>query len=145
MLCKASTNHRLHRGARDHKLHLLSQHGGRCLLLDQVISPVDLQLGLQVGRRVEVFAVLSRAAALREKKQAREKRRHTHTHISSLTVSSENLKSLINRINWEVYLYNKAQCEQVAWLPEDAADMWALILTQTPKHQVLEGSINIHT
>lgn len=62
-----STNHRLHRGAGDHELHLLSQHGGRCLLLDQVISPVDLQLGLQVSRRVEVFAVLSRAAALKQK------------------------------------------------------------------------------
>lgn len=61
---EASTNHRLHGGAGDHELHLLSQHGGRCLLLDQVISPVDLQLGLQVSGRVEVFAVLSRATAL---------------------------------------------------------------------------------
>lgn len=66
---EASTNHRLHRGAGDHELHLLSQHGGRCLLLDQVISPVDLQLGLQVSGRVEVFAVLSCAAALSEKNE----------------------------------------------------------------------------
>ncbi len=66
---EASTNHRLHGGAGDHELHLLSQHGGRCLLLDQVISPVDLQLGLQVSGRVEVFAVLSRATALSGKTQ----------------------------------------------------------------------------
>ena len=62
---ESGTNHRLHGGAGDHKLHLLGQHGGCRLLLDQVISAVDLQLGLQVSGRVEVFAVLSRAAALR--------------------------------------------------------------------------------
>lgn len=71
---EASTDHRLHGGARDHELHLLSQHGGRCLLLDQVISPVDLQLGLQVSRRVEVFAVLSRATALSRKAMMEERR-----------------------------------------------------------------------
>lgn len=61
----------MHGGAGDHELHLLSQHGGGGLLLDEVIPPVDLQLGLQVSGRVEVFAVLSRAAALSRKRQER--------------------------------------------------------------------------
>ena len=58
------TNHGLHGGAGDHELHLLRQHGRRRLLLDEVVAPVDLQLGLEVGRGVEVLAVLSRAATL---------------------------------------------------------------------------------
>lgn len=80
---KASTNHRLHGGARDHELHLLSQHGGGCLLLDQVISSVDLELGLQVSRWVEVFAVLSRATALSKDNRERERE---DTQINPLTV-----------------------------------------------------------
>lgn len=64
-ISQSDTNHMLHGGAGDHKLHLLSQHGRCRLLLDQVVSPVDLQLGLQVGRRMQVLAVFSRAAALR--------------------------------------------------------------------------------
>lgn len=50
--------------SRQHELHLLSQHGCRGLLLDQVVSPIDLQLGLQVWRWVQVFTVLTRAAPL---------------------------------------------------------------------------------
>jgi len=42
---EAFTHHRLHAGPRDHELHLLGQHGRRGLLLDQVVAPVDLQLG----------------------------------------------------------------------------------------------------
>lgn len=60
----SNTDHGLHGGAGDHELHLLRQHGGGRLLLDQVVPPVDLQLCLEVGRRVEVLAVLPRAAAL---------------------------------------------------------------------------------
>lgn len=47
-----------------HELHLLSQHGSGGLLLDQVVPPVNLQLGFQVRRWVQVFTVLTCAAAL---------------------------------------------------------------------------------
>ena len=80
----ASTNHWLHGGAGDHELHLLSQHGGRCLLLDQVISAVDLQLGLQVSGRVEVFAVLSRATALSGRGGRRGETKRQNKVINSL-------------------------------------------------------------
>jgi len=75
-LPQAGAHHGLHGGAGDHELHLLSQHGRRCLLLDQVIPPVDLQLGLQVSGRVEVLAVLSRAAALRDGEGGETKQGH---------------------------------------------------------------------
>lgn len=55
--------------SRQHELHLLGQHGCRGLLLDQVVPPVDLQLGLQVWRRVKVFTVLTGAASLRTEEQ----------------------------------------------------------------------------
>lgn len=58
------TYHRLQAGPGQHELHLLSQHGRRCLLLDEVVAPVDLQLGFQMRRRMEVLAVLSRTPAL---------------------------------------------------------------------------------
>ena len=58
------THHGLHGGAGDHELHLLSQHGRRRLLLDQVVPAVDLQLGLQVGRGVQVLAVFAGATPL---------------------------------------------------------------------------------
>lgn len=50
--------------SRQHELHLLGQHGGGGLLLDQVVPAVNLQLGFQVRRRVQVFTVLPRAAPL---------------------------------------------------------------------------------
>lgn len=53
-------------GSRQHELHLLSQHGGSRLLLDQIVPAVNLQLGLQVRRGVQVLAVVTCAAALRE-------------------------------------------------------------------------------
>lgn len=97
-ISESSTNHRLHGGAGDHELHLLGQHGGRCLLLDQVISPVDLQLGLQVGGRVEVFAVLSRAASLSGKTKSVEEglrggreREETNKVMSSLFLKTTSL------------------------------------------------------
>lgn len=51
-------------GSWQHELHLLGQHGRCCLLLNQVVSPVNLQLGLEVGRGVQVFTVVTRAASL---------------------------------------------------------------------------------
>lgn len=51
--------------SRQHEGHLLSQHGSRGLLLDQVVSPVNLQLSFQVWRWVQVFTVLSCAATLK--------------------------------------------------------------------------------
>lgn len=54
---------------RQHELHLLSQHGCRCFLLDQVVPPVNLQLGFQVRRWVQVFAVLTCAAALARREE----------------------------------------------------------------------------
>lgn len=56
--------HRLQAGSGQHELHLLSQHGRRRLLLDQVVAAVDLQLGFQMRWRVKVLAVLSRTPAL---------------------------------------------------------------------------------
>lgn len=50
--------------SRQHELHLLSQHGCRGLLLDQVVPPIDFQLGFQVRRWVQVFAVLACATPL---------------------------------------------------------------------------------
>lgn len=47
-------------------MHLLSQHGCCGLLLDQVVPPVNLQLGFQVWRWVQVFAVLTCTAPLRK-------------------------------------------------------------------------------
>lgn len=58
------THYGLQLGSRQHELHLLSQHSCCGLLLDQVVPPVDLQLGLQVWRRVKVFTVLPGAASL---------------------------------------------------------------------------------
>lgn len=145
---EASTDHRLHGGAGDHELHLLSQHGGRCLLLDQVISPVDLQLGLQVSGRVEVFAVLSCAAALRGENKVdgrevgRGRERHTHEVINSL-VGKLQVSDQQNDLKSSSFDY-KPDDEQVACLPKDVTDMWASILTKTPKHQALEGSIHIY-
>lgn len=43
----------------------MSQHGCCSLLLYEVVAAVDLELSLEVGRGVEVFAVLSRASALK--------------------------------------------------------------------------------
>lgn len=43
----------------------MSQHGCCRLLLYEVVAAVDLELSLEVGRGVEVFAVLSRASALK--------------------------------------------------------------------------------
>lgn len=108
---EAGTNHRLHGGARDHELHLLSQHGGRRLLLDQVVSPVYLQLGLQVSRRVEVFAVLSCASALDKNKEAERQTR-------SLLVKSENLRSdsMLQMNKNLLSSDNKPDCEQVVCL-----------------------------
>lgn len=60
----AAAHYGLQLGSWQHELHLLSQHGCCGLLLDQVVPPVDLQLGLQVRRRVEVFAVVTGAASL---------------------------------------------------------------------------------
>lgn len=60
----AAAHYGLQLGSWQHELHLLSQHGRRGLLLDQVVPPVDLQLGLQVRRRMEVFAVVTGAASL---------------------------------------------------------------------------------
>lgn len=71
----SDTDHGLHGGAGDHELHLLRQHGGGRLLLDQVVTPVDLQLGLEMGRRVEVLAVLPRAAALVGRRKRNRRRR----------------------------------------------------------------------
>lgn len=59
--------YRLQLRSRDHgigQLHLLGQHG-HVLLLNQVVPPIDLQLGLQVRWGVQVFAILPGAAALR--------------------------------------------------------------------------------
>ena len=66
-------------GPWQHELHLLGQHGGCCLLLDQVVPAVDLQLRLEVRRGVQIFTVVTRAAALqnggrREKKVVERKR-----------------------------------------------------------------------
>lgn len=58
--------------SRQHELHLLSQHGGGGLLLDQVVPPVDLQLGFEVRRWVQVFTVLTRAAPLRRREEGGE-------------------------------------------------------------------------
>lgn len=55
--------------SRQHELHLLSQHGRRGLLLDQVVPPVNLQLGFQVWRWVQVFTVLTCAAPLRRREE----------------------------------------------------------------------------
>lgn len=55
--------------SRQHELHLLSQHGCRCLLLDKVVPPVDLQLGFQVWRRMQVFTVVTCAAPLRRREE----------------------------------------------------------------------------
>lgn len=63
------THYGLQLGSRQHELHLLSQHGCGGLLLDQVVPPIDLQLGLQVWRRVKVFTVLTGAASLRTEGQ----------------------------------------------------------------------------
>lgn len=60
----ALTYHRLQARPGQHELHLLSQHGRRRLLLDEVVAPVDLQLGFQMRRRVQVLAVLSRTPTL---------------------------------------------------------------------------------
>lgn len=63
------THYGLQLGSRQHELHLLCQHGCRGLLLDQVVPPIDLQLGLQVWRRVKVLTVLTGAASLRTEDQ----------------------------------------------------------------------------
>lgn len=60
----AAAHYGLQLGSWQHELHLLSQHGCCGLLLDQVVPPIDLQLGLQVRRWVEVFAVVTGAASL---------------------------------------------------------------------------------
>lgn len=56
--------HRLQTGSRDHELHLLSEHSGRRLLMDEIVAAVNLQLGFQVWRRMEILAVFSWASAL---------------------------------------------------------------------------------
>lgn len=45
------------------QLHLLCQHD-HVFLLDEVVPPVDLQLGLEVGRGMQVLTVLPGTAAL---------------------------------------------------------------------------------
>ena len=73
-LVRVNTHYGLQLGSRQHELHLLSQHGRRRLLLDQVVPAVDLQLGLQVGGGVQVLAVLARASTLwRETERERER------------------------------------------------------------------------
>ena len=64
MCVRVNTHYGLQLGPRQHELHLLSQHGRRRLLLDQVVPAVDLQLGLQVGRGVQVLAVFAGATPL---------------------------------------------------------------------------------
>lgn len=94
------TDHGLHGCSGDHELHLLSQHGGRRLLLDQVVPAVDLQLGLQVSRRVEVFAVLSRAASLKTKNTQKRKK-------SWKNFSKQNLKRYAKAGSINIYTERK--------------------------------------
>lgn len=56
-------------GSRQHELHLLSQHGRRGLLLDQVVPPVNLQLRFQVRRWMQIFTVLTGAAPLKRREE----------------------------------------------------------------------------
>lgn len=70
----SAAHNRLQLCSGQHELHLLSQHGRRGLLLDQVVSSINLQLGFQVRRWVQVFTIFSCASGLRREQKRRRQR-----------------------------------------------------------------------
>lgn len=65
LVIKFRSHYGLQLSSRQHELHLLGQHGGCGLLLDQVVPAVYLQLGLEMRRRMQVLTVITCTASLR--------------------------------------------------------------------------------
>lgn len=65
LVIQMGSHYGLQLSSRQHELHLLGQHGGCSLLLDQVVPAVYLQLGLEMRRRMQVLTVITCTASLR--------------------------------------------------------------------------------